>query len=98
MNSIEKAAAAVDISPAAAATEEAVVNPWEVSGNVDYDKLIQKYGSKAIDAALLERFEKVTGHRPHPLLRRGVFFSHRYAEVLPRITCDAVPWSPQFPL
>ncbi|WFD35804.1 tryptophan--tRNA ligase [Malassezia cuniculi] len=61
------------------------VTPWDVEGAVvdgkqvaiDYDKLITEFGTKRIDAALLERFEKVTGHKPHPLLRRGSFFSHR---------------------
>lgn len=61
------------------------VTPWDVEGAtvdgvqvaIDYDKLIQEFGTRHIDAALLERFEKVTGWRPHPLLRRGTFFSHR---------------------
>lgn len=61
------------------------VTPWDVEGavvdgkqvGIDYDKLITEFGTKRIDAALLERFEKVTGRKPHPLLRRGSFFSHR---------------------
>ena len=65
---------------------EQVVTPWDVQGSVtedgkqsaiDYDKLIVQFGTKRIDDALLERFEKVTGHKPHPLVRRGMFFSHR---------------------
>lgn len=65
---------------------EQVVTPWDVQGSVstdgkqlaiDYDKLIEQFGTKRIDAALLERFEKLTGHRPHIFLRRGLFFSHR---------------------
>jgi tryptophanyl-tRNA synthetase len=68
------------------AKKEQVVTPFDVSGGVDetgkavaidYDKLIETFGSKRIDAALLERFEKVTGHKPHRLLRRGFVFSHR---------------------
>lgn len=58
-----------------------VVDPWNVSSSsakgVDYDKLIQRFGSSKIDAAVLERFEKVTGKPVHHLLRRGKFFSHR---------------------
>ncbi|CAE7207271.1 unnamed protein product [Rhizoctonia solani] len=55
------------------------VTPWDVQGEVaadgqvlaiNYDKLIDKFGTRRIDAALLERFEKLTGHKPHPLLRR----------------------------
>ncbi|OCB89659.1 tryptophanyl-tRNA synthetase [Sanghuangporus baumii] len=65
---------------------EQVVTPWSVQGSVstdgkqlaiDYDKLIQQFGTRRVDDALLERFERLTGHRPHPLLRRGSFFSHR---------------------
>lgn len=61
------------------------VTPWDVEGAVvdgvqvaiDYNKLIQEFGTKHINEDLLQRFEKVTGWKPHPLLRRGTFFSHR---------------------
>ena len=58
-------------------TTAADVNPWSVTGEVDYDKLIRDFGSHAIDQPMLERFERVTGKKPHKFLRRGVFFSHR---------------------
>ena len=58
-----------------------VVDPWEVKSKsakgVDYDKLIQRFGSSKIDGALLARFEAVTGKPVHHLLKRGIFFSHR---------------------
>jgi len=58
------------------------VNPWEVSGKIDYDKLVRDFGSKAITPELLKRLEAVTVGRGnvqclHPWLRRGIFFSHR---------------------
>jgi len=58
------------------------VNPWEVSGRIDYGKLISKFGSTEISAELLARIEKLTVGRGtvpeiHPWLRRGIFFSHR---------------------
>lgn len=37
-----------------------------------------RFGCRKIDAALIERFEKVTGRRAHPMLRRGLFFAHRF--------------------
>ncbi|KAE8386293.1 hypothetical protein BDV23DRAFT_187403 [Aspergillus alliaceus] len=37
----------------------------------------RKWNTPIIDQKLLERFEKVTGHKPHRWLRRGLFFSHR---------------------
>ncbi|PNF22810.1 Tryptophan--tRNA ligase, cytoplasmic [Cryptotermes secundus] len=61
--------------------ESDVVNPWNVVSKsetgIDYDKLIKRFGSSKIDDELLDRFEKVTGHPVHHLLRRGIFFSHR---------------------
>jgi tryptophanyl-tRNA synthetase len=45
----------------------------------NYEKLVKQFGAKLIDKELLERFERVTGQRPDPLLRRGTFFSHRSA-------------------
>ena len=56
--------------------EDFVVTPWEVSGEVDYDKLVERFGTQRIDHALQERFRKYTGDL-HPLLKRGLFFSHR---------------------
>merc|ERR1719362_1278986 len=57
------------------------VTPWDVNASsnkgIDYDKLIVKFGSSKIDADILSKFEKVTGHKPHHMLRRGIFFSHR---------------------
>jgi len=61
--------------------EEDIVDPWKVESKsakgVDYDKLIQKFGSSKIDAAVIERFGNAIGKPVHHLLRRGKFFSHR---------------------
>lgn len=60
---------------------EQVVNPFEVIAaderGVDYDKLIETFGTRKIDQAILDRFEKLTGRKPHRYLRRGLFFSQR---------------------
>ncbi len=52
------------------------VTPWEVKGNIDYDRLIKKFGVEKIDKDLLSRIKK---HSPdiHFMLRRKVFFAHR---------------------
>lgn len=55
---------------------EFIVTPWEVRGEVDYDKLIEEFGTEKIDEALLNRIEKHT-KEIHLLLRRKIFFSHR---------------------
>jgi tryptophanyl-tRNA synthetase len=54
-----------------------VVAPDEYG--IDYDKLIDQFGTRRIDDAILERFERLTGVKPHRYLRRGHFFSQRYA-------------------
>lgn len=67
------------------------VDPYNVAGEVgedgvvkaiDYNKLIEEFGTKKIDAALLERFERVTGKKPHRFMRRGIVFSHRELDVI----------------
>jgi tryptophanyl-tRNA synthetase len=62
---------------AAAAEETFEVDPWSVTGTVDYDKLLVNFGSEPITPELIQRFETLTGHKAHVLLRRGYFFSHR---------------------
>ncbi|MFX1362599.1 MAG: tryptophan--tRNA ligase [Promethearchaeota archaeon] len=52
------------------------VTPWEVEGVVDYDKLIEEFGTQRIDQNMLERIRGFAGEL-HLLLRRGYFFSHR---------------------
>ncbi len=48
------------------------VTPYEVEGDVDYDKLVKDFGTSLISDKISKRFAKT-----HPLLRRGVYFSHR---------------------
>ena len=52
------------------------VTPWKVSGNIDYEKLIQEFGVSAITPEQLGRIEKVAGE-VHHFLRRKIFFAHR---------------------
>jgi tryptophanyl-tRNA synthetase len=53
-----------------------VVTPWEVKGEIDYDRLMERFGTEPITPELLERIRQHTGG-PHYMLRRGVFYSHR---------------------
>lgn len=67
------------------ANKEMVVTAFEVSGDIDYSKLIEKFGSKPITPHLLNRLENVTVKRGtvdklHRFLRREIFFSHRDLE------------------
>jgi tryptophanyl-tRNA synthetase len=54
----------------------ATVTPWEVEGNVDYEKLIKEFGVEKLDEQILKRIEKITG-QSHFMLRRKIFFAHR---------------------
>lgn len=58
------------------AKKEFLVTPWEVSGKVDYQKLISEFGTEEITDALLKRIKKHTGEM-HFMLKRKIFFSHR---------------------
>lgn len=50
------------------------------SGDDVLDEFVQSTKASSIDKALLERFEKATGHVPHRYLRRGIVFCHRDLE------------------
>lgn len=77
---IEEGVKKIDIK-----STDQVVTPWEVEGavvdgkdqGIDYDKLVQQFGTRHITSETLQRFEELTGHEPHPFLKRGVFFSER---------------------
>ena len=48
------------------------VTPWEVSGKVDYKKLVDEFGVSLISGGIKKEFRNL-----HPLLKRGIYFSHR---------------------
>lgn len=78
-------------NPDIPASQEQNVNPWSVSGEIgedgkvkpiDYEKLVNQFGTNLIDEALLERFKRTTGHEVHRFLRRQIVFSHRDLEAI----------------
>jgi len=56
--------------------KEMVVTPWEVSGDIDYDKLIDQFGVQRMTKEIEEKIAKHAGFK-HLQLRRGVYLSHR---------------------
>ena len=56
--------------------EKMSVTPYEVKGEIDYDKLVKEFGVDKINDKLLERIKKHTKDLPLQL-RRKVFFAHR---------------------
>ena len=58
-----------------------VVTPWEVTGEVDYERLIRDFGTQPIAGLLAKRLEGILGAAAY-LVRRHVFFSHRDLNVV----------------
>ena len=56
---------------------EFVVTPYEVRGRVDYAKLREQFGTQELDGAALDRLRRLAGGPLHPLLERGMYYSHR---------------------
>ena len=52
--------------------EEFTVTPWEVNGEVDYDKLVKRFGVLPLSEKIKKKLAAC-----HPLLRRDVYFAHR---------------------
>jgi len=62
--------------------EEMIVTAYEVSGEIDYTKLVNQFGSTLIDDPLMQRIKAHTVGKGnitklHRFLRRGIYFSHR---------------------
>lgn len=57
------------------------VTPWQVDGVVDYNKIVQDFGTQLVTPEIIEKLQKFSGN-VHPLLSRGFFFSHRDFEVV----------------
>ena len=53
------------------------ITPYEVTGKMDYDKIVKDFGVSKIDDKLLQRLEKVSPDGIHYMLRRNIFFAHR---------------------
>lgn len=72
---------AAELNTTAAA--DSTVTPWEVTGKVDYNKLIEQFGTELIDDNLLKRLEAIAkkrGIKLHHYFIRKIFFSHRQLE------------------
>jgi tryptophanyl-tRNA synthetase len=56
--------------------DEFKVTPWEVEGEIDYNKLIESFGTQKITPDVLEKVKDLIGE-VHPMLKLQYFFSHR---------------------
>lgn len=57
------------------------VTPWEVIGDVDYTKLIEKFGTSPIGENLIQKFKEIVGES-HSFLQTKFFFSHRDLDII----------------
>lgn len=58
-------------------SKDFTVTPWEVKGDIDYEKLTRDFGVKHIDNKVLQDMEKQVGEI-HYFLKRKIFFAHTY--------------------
>ena len=56
--------------------DEFKVTPWEVEGEIDYNKLIASFGTQKITPDVIEKIKNLIGE-VHPMLKLQYFFSHR---------------------
>lgn len=82
-----EAEAGKDGSTAKDSSDEMVVTAYEVSGEIDYTKLVENFGSTLINDPLMQRIKEHTVGKGnvtklHRFLRRGIYFSHRDVNVL----------------
>src|SRR3989344_4135390 len=64
------------------AKEGFTVTPWEVKGDIDYDRLTKAFGVQRIGGNELEKLGRLSPL--HLFLRRGLFFAHRDLDVVLR--------------
>ena len=62
-------------------SDEFVVTPWNVEGDIDYEKLTKQFGTQKISPEILSKIKQITGE-DHFMLRRGIFFSHRDLNII----------------
>jgi tryptophanyl-tRNA synthetase len=63
---------------------ESKVTPWDVEGKVDYDKLIEEFGTKRLSKDIKKKIKEVSEQKGipyHIFLKRELFFSHRDFDV-----------------
>ncbi|MEM4781055.1 MAG: tryptophan--tRNA ligase, partial [Halalkalicoccus sp.] len=55
------------------ANDDFTVTPYAVDGEIDYDRLLERFGADALTADQRAKFPKPV----HPLVRRDVFYAER---------------------
>ena len=68
------------------------VTPWEVWGAVDYDELIERFGTTRLEGPIRDKLVELAGE-DHWMLRRGIFYSHRDLDVILDRQAKGLPWA-----
>jgi tryptophanyl-tRNA synthetase len=71
--------------------EDFHITPWEVRGEVDYNRLIKMFGVKPIGSEVEDLMRKVFGEIPLHV-RRRIFYSHRDLDRVLREYIDGKPF------
>lgn len=75
---------------------EDVITPWNIhsadESGINYDKIVEKFGTQKIDDETIKKFEQATGREVHYLIRRGIIFSHRDLEVMLQLHAEKKPF------
>ena len=60
---------------------EFVLTPWESKGRIDYGRLVEAFGLRAIDDETRHALREAAGGE-HFMVRRGIFFAHRDLDMI----------------
>lgn len=58
-------------------TKNTKINPYEVDGKIDYDRLISEFGINPLTQKEIKLIEEISKKPVHRYIRRGIFFAHR---------------------
>ena len=59
------------------------ITPWLVSGNINYDKMAEKFGVSPVSIGIKDRLRAIAkskGMELHPWIERDIFYAHRDIE------------------
>ena len=75
---------------------EDIITPWNIQianeNGIDYDKLIEKFGTQKIDDEIIKKIESAIGREVHYFIKRGIAFSHLDLERLLELHAEKKPF------
>lgn len=75
---------------------EDIITPWNIhsvsESGIDYDRIIEKFGTQKIDDEIIKKIEAAIGKEVHYFIKRGIAFSHRELEKLLQLHAAKKPF------